>query len=191
MKPYTFWSNVTSKWKDIKKDIVLIKKNALNIIMISEWENRWPTKWFKPGLFNHNGFICWRSTCVLCIQDPVHLPEKHLPKWTFRWKTLGRMDIIPNVHFPERTLARMYIWPNGHFPENLFSRMDTCQNVHLMLAIIIPDDKTGLFCWASLVNIRFISIRFSSTAVYCTFLHSSSSTPLEKKLANIIKLIPG
>ena len=65
----------------------------------------------------------------------VHLPEKHLPEWTFPRKTLGRIDIIPNVRFPKRTLARMYIWPNGYFPENLFSIIETCQNVHLMLAI--------------------------------------------------------
>ena len=43
------------------------------------------------------------------LTDPVHLPEKHLPEWRFPRKTLGRMDISPNVLFPERTLARMYI----------------------------------------------------------------------------------
>ena len=50
----------------------------------------------------------------------------------------------------------MYIWPNGHFPENLFSRIDTCQNVHLMLAIIIQNDEIKLFCSVSRVNICFI-----------------------------------
>ena len=90
------------------------------------------------------------------FQDPVHLPEKHLPEWTFPRKTLGRMDISPKTHFPESTLARMYIWPNGHFPECTFSRMDTWQKVQLMLAIIIQDDEIKLFCSMSRVNICFI-----------------------------------
>ena len=52
---------------------------------------------------------------------------------------------FPNLHFPEWTLFRMYIWPNGHFSENPFSRMASCQNVQLMLAIIIQDDEIKLF----------------------------------------------
>ena len=88
--------------------------------------------------------------------DPVHLPEKHLPERTFSRKTLGRMGISPNVHFPEWTLARMYISPNGHFFENSFSKMATCQNVQLMLAIIIQDDEIKLFCSVSRVNICFV-----------------------------------
>ena len=97
-----------------------------------------------------------------------HFPEKHLTKWTlyqmyislnihFPKCTFGRMDISPKTYFPELTLARMYIWPNGHFPENLFSRTDTCQNVHLMLAIIIQEHEIQLFCSVSRVNICFVS----------------------------------
>ena len=61
------------------------------------------------------------QTFRICLTtDPVHLPEKHLPEWTFSQKTLGRMDIISNVHFPERTLARNVHFPEKHFPEITF-----------------------------------------------------------------------
>ena len=110
---------------------------------------------------------------MLSSTDPVHLPEKHLPERTFPQKTLGRMYIFQNGHLPECTFGRifpqMYIFQNGHlpectfgrmdispnlhFPELTFGRMDTCQNVQLMLAIIIQDDKIKLFCSVSRVNI--------------------------------------
>ena len=65
------------------------------------------------------------------------------------------MDISPKTYFPEWTLVRMYSWPNGHFPENLFSRIDTCQSVHLMLAIIIQEDEIKLFCSVNWVTTRW------------------------------------
>ena len=64
--------------------------------------------------------LSWIISCM-AEPDPVHLPEKLLSGRIFPGKTLGRMDIIPNVHFPERTLARMYIFLNVHFPEITFS----------------------------------------------------------------------
>ena len=80
-----------------------------------------------------------------------------LPKCTF-----GRMDVFPKTYFPEWTLARMYIWPNGQldiFPKTYFPELTLakCQNVHLMLAIIIQDDEIKLFCSVSRVNECFIS----------------------------------
>ena len=62
--------------------------------------------------------------------DPEHIPEKHIPEWTVHRKTLGRMDISPNVlyislnvHLPECTLGRMDISPKSYFPEWTLARM--------------------------------------------------------------------
>ena len=58
-------------------------------------------------------YIFWK----LCLWDPIHLPEKHLPEITFPRKTLGRNYFIPNTHFPERAFSRNYTFLNVHFPE--------------------------------------------------------------------------
>ena len=56
-----------------------------------------------------------------------------------------QLPLIVNFWLRASTLARMYICPNGHFPECTFSRMATCQNVQLMLAIIIQDNEINSF----------------------------------------------
>ena len=107
----------------------------------------------------------------------------HLAEWAFPRKpifqnghlpgcTFGRMVISLKTYFPEWTPARMSIWPNGHFPKNLFSRMNTCQNIQLMLAVIIQDEKIKLFCSVSRVNMCFISglVLRSCTVYFCVVL---------------------
>ena len=135
-----------------------------------------------------------RTLARMYIGPNGHFPEILFP-WTYTFQnvhltewTFPRKPIFQNGHSSECTLVRMYSWPNGQFPENLFSRIDTWQSVHLMLAIIIQEDEIKLLF--SKPGYYMFYIRISSTAAHCTFLRSSSSTPLKKNLsAGLEKLL--
>ena len=101
---------------------------ASSLSTVKDWStDRWKPMWNeRKDCLRMKESVGWTSSRLtirlLNLQkDPVHLPEKHLPEWTFPRKS----------YFPEWTLTRMYVRPNGHFLEKLFSGMDTCQNVHL------------------------------------------------------------
>jgi hypothetical protein len=119
------------------------------IIVLSEWEflvtlsgdttfahTTFAQRHFmRRTIFAHKTFphkpLAQKDIC-----PDVHLPIRHLPRWTSAHNTFAQKDVCPEIHLPKRhlrrrTFAQIHIYPEGHLPRRTFAQKNIYPERHL------------------------------------------------------------